>query len=562
MAQTLSTILGNTVPRYCITIGLYLASMGVGAMLCQKRDKRRSISMLIKVEIALTVIGGLSVISINAFDVLQKILYESGAVFDTPLFLKGSLAEIIFFILSHGVIALIGILSGFEIPLLIQISESEKPSTTNKVLGIDYFGSLAGSVIFPLVLLPFIGLFSAAFIVAMLNGIAAMAIVIFKRPSKIAGYAFTTVILIGILITGFFNSDNIKRYYLKKFYFYYETIEEREQNSQDNHKIESWTSKYQQIDLVTRADPEESVDFFKIHSTKFDKNPDFPPDKWLFLNGMFQFYSLVEEIYHEYFVHVPIQLTHIPKRVAILGGGDGLVAREILKYKQIKDIIQVEIDDKMIDLAKNHPIFKKINGDSFNNPRVTIINENAFIYLRNNMRFPDKKFDAIYIDFPSPSDFNLATLYSEEFYTLVYHNLSSDGFAVADIPNGEPEHADSDGYFKIYYASVTNAGFDHVFPIQSKLETDNPQAVKKYDPDMIESQIDDTFQVFLFMGKEDKVLNSSYKDYGIKTHVLNEKRFLLSMEVQYPRIPELSLVNSIYKPNIPTFRLFNIYFPY
>ena len=152
MAQTLSALMGNTVMRYSITIGVYLASLGIGAMLCEKSDEKDNVARLIRVEIWLSVIGGLAVFFISSFDVFHRFLISSHSWFSYGM---GSyLRPVLFFILCNVVIVLIGILSGYEIPLLIALGEAKKPNAMNVILGIDYFGSLIGAVLFPLLLLP------------------------------------------------------------------------------------------------------------------------------------------------------------------------------------------------------------------------------------------------------------------------------------------------------------------------------------------------------------------------------------------------------------------------
>ncbi len=213
LAQTLSTVLGNTVLRYCLTIGFYLAAKGAGAMLCSTR-RRDSARTLFRVEMVLIMVGGLSVILINLFDVIQKYIYSQSPVFQQTVFLDGCIAEIIFFVLSHSVIIAIGILSGFEIPLLIDIAKKEKSGTTNMILGVDYFGSLAGAILFPLVLLPTLGLFSTSFATAILNGLAGLGIIYFKGVSKKVLPTMATALLSALLILGFSRASDIKQFYL------------------------------------------------------------------------------------------------------------------------------------------------------------------------------------------------------------------------------------------------------------------------------------------------------------------------------------------------------------
>jgi len=558
LAQTLSTVLGNTVLRYSLTIGFYLAAMGVGAMMCNIKKRKDPIMSLVKVEIALTIVGGLSVIFVNFFDVIQKYIYSMSELFQEPLFMNGSLPEIIFFLLSQSVIIIIGIFSGFEIPMLIHMAESEKKGTTNMVLGIDYFGSLGGSLLFPLVLLPGMGIFSIAFFVAILNGLAALGIIFSKKIQNKFLPVLVTILLMLILSFGLYNSDNIKQFYLKKFYYYDKITSVSDlflPNDVMIPDVEYWESPYQHIEIVTSSDYEGVNKFYESYSKKWEKDPTYPKDKWLFLNGEFQFFSLVDEIYHEYIVHIPIMLTQVPEKVCILGGGDGLVVRELLKYPDIKKIYQVELDPKMIELSTTHPLLLRMNEGSLNNPRVKILIRDAFEFMRNST----EKFDAIIIDFPKPNDYNLSILYSAEFYNTVRKRLTPDGFAVADLPDGE--WASGLSYFEDYYSTIKSTGFRHVFPIHSLLEADNPKAQKLLEDDLIQSEILEIIQIFMFMTDKKLPAKKKFKDPGFELNVLNKKRFHLAFP-NFPRKTSVSMINSIYQPTIPRFEIFNINFPY
>ncbi|MDP2645539.1 MAG: hypothetical protein Q8P24_11415 [Desulfobacterales bacterium] len=557
LAQTLSTVLGNTVVRYCLTIGFYLAAKGVGAMLCDV-NKRDAVKRLFHVETALIILGGLSVILINFFDVFQKYIYALSPAYSKVILRTGSIAEIIFFILSQGLIIAIGIFSGYEVPLLVHAAENEKKGTTNIILGTDYFGSLAGAVLFPLVLLPTLGIFSISFVTACLNGVAALAIIYFKGVRKKMIPVASTLLLIVLLGFGLGYSGHIKQYYLKKFYFSFDirnALDIFRVTAADKPPIEHWQSPYQHIELVSAFDTYGATTFYNIYSKKWAKEPDYPKDKWLFLNGSFQFFSMIDEIYHEYFVHVPIIMSQIPRRVCILGGGDGLVARELLKYPQIEEIYQVELDPQVIQIAKYHPVLSKMNKGAFHDPRVKIFIQDAFSFIKENRN----KFDAIYIDFPTPRDYNLSILYSREFYTYIRGNLAQDGFAVMDMPSGEL--FDDGSNFRTYYSTVKAAGFRQALPISSLLEKDNIEANEALGAVYVKGEIDAVDQQFLFMTNSSLPLNKTYKDNGIELYVLNEKRFKLSFR-PFPDEVVPSLVNSIFKPTLPDFYIMDINFPF
>ena len=157
LGQSLSAFLGNTVLRYSVTIGLYMLSMGMGALGAEGRFVRHPVTTLLKVEILLTVVGATSVL----------ILYLLDSV---------GLPGMVFSVLAHGLIVLIGVLTGFEIPLLIELKRADTKNADNAVLGVDYLGAFVGTILFAFLFYPLVGLIPTAFIVASLNAAVGVAL--------------------------------------------------------------------------------------------------------------------------------------------------------------------------------------------------------------------------------------------------------------------------------------------------------------------------------------------------------------------------------------------------
>lgn len=582
MAQTLSALMGNTVMRYSITIGVYLASLGVGAMLCEKSDEKDNVARLIRVEIWLSIIGGLAVFFISSFDVFHRFLISSHSWFSYGM---GSyLRPILFFILCNVVIVLIGILSGYEIPLLIALSEAKKANSMNVILGIDYFGSLLGAVFFPLLLLPKIGLFAVSYLTALLNAIACILLMIFMPSSNKFRYAKATgAITVSLLLLLAF-AENTHDFFLKKFYYYQhvKSVSSLLSSFEDRPAIQEYRSPYQHIHIVNYPASDIQDMIYAQYSDKFSNEPDFPKDMWLFLNNKFQFVSNTEEMYHEYFAHVPIQWEHPPEKVLVLGAGDGLLVRELLKYKEIKHITLVDLDPKMIHLAKHHPFLQAVNHNSFNNPRVSIIAQDAFSWLQTCAQ----KFDAIYIDFPDPNTYDLAKLYSLEFYSLVQHSLSKDGFAAADIPGGKHVLWDE------FYSTLTAVGFQYVKPFDAVLEKENegilklekqflsqgaaqtknesgymvtsrdPQLLHRAFRKIVRERLEELEYRFIFLKLNKDPINTGYHDYGIPLNVFNETRLKLASGVKFDGTFKPDRINSIFRPTMPQFEFFTVKFPF
>jgi len=142
----------------------------------------------------------------------------------------------------------------------------------------------------------------------------------------------------------------------------------------------------------------------------------------LFLNGNLQFSSADEARYHEALIHPAMSLAPHARRVLVLGGGDGLAVRELLKYPEVEEIDLVDLDPAMIDIAKTFPLLRQLNRDSFYSPRVHVTNEDAYLWLGQ----PEGhgKFDAAIVDFPDPNNFALGKLYTTHFYALLRRALA------------------------------------------------------------------------------------------------------------------------------------------
>lgn len=165
LGQILSAFLGNTVLRYSVTIGLYMASMGVGALLAKRRVLEKPLYSLQAVELALSLIGAGSL----------SLLFMIHSI---------GIDGIVFSLFAHSLIIVIGLLTGLELPLLFAVGKAARGSDRNIVLGVDYIGAFAGTLLFAFVLYPELGLFAASFLIASLNAITGVALLIFRLRSK------------------------------------------------------------------------------------------------------------------------------------------------------------------------------------------------------------------------------------------------------------------------------------------------------------------------------------------------------------------------------------------
>jgi spermidine synthase len=141
----------------------------------------------------------------------------------------------------------------------------------------------------------------------------------------------------------------------------------------------------------------------------------------LFLNGNLQFSSTDEYRYHEALVHPPMLLANNPKRVLVLGGGDGLALREVLKYPSVERVTLVDLDPEMTKLSARFPLLAALNKRAFEDPRVQVVNEDAFIWVEDTS---EARYDAAVVDFPDPNTFSLGKLYTTRFYRLLRARLN------------------------------------------------------------------------------------------------------------------------------------------
>jgi spermidine synthase len=368
--STLATyFLGNSVFQWTITVSLMLFAMGLGARLSRYLHARL-ISAFIILEIILSLFIALLTVIIYTLMLMQVPL----AVF------------------LYAMAVLLGTLIGLEIPLAMRINEDYEELRVNvaNVLEKDYWGALLGGALFAFILLPFVGLETIPVWLAGINFVVATMLffgfyqrVMDERRWLI--YAFPTVLIV-LSGAGLFVTD------IASF---------AEQSRFRDRIIFSQQTAYQKIVLT-----------------------EFAGDYWLYLNGNEQFSSVDEDRYHEVMVHMPLLLRRqVPQKVLILGGGDGLAARELVKYKSLKRLVVVDLDPAMTGLALNHPVMLALNDSAFHDNRVSLINTDAWTYIDSCKAY----YDLIICDFPDPRSAELSRLYSREFYELCRHRLRADG---------------------------------------------------------------------------------------------------------------------------------------
>jgi spermidine synthase len=371
IAGTLASyLLGDSVLQFSTVIGSYLFAMGIGSWL-SRYLQRGLVARFVSIELMVGLVGGFS---------------------STLLFLGFAYGQAFHFEL-YAVVLVIGILVGLEIPLLMRILKGryELRELVARVLTFDYLGALGASLAFPLLLVPKLGLVRAALLFGLLNAAVALwSTWLFRRElASVAGLRAGAVTVLAVLAAGMAFAGQI-------------TIA-AENNIYADEVIFARDTAYQRIVLTRWKD-----------------------DLRLFLSSHLQFSSRDEYRYHEALVHPGLAALAGARHVLVLGGGDGLAVREILKYPAVESITLVDLDPEMTRLFSSHPLLSRLNGGSLKAPRVRIVNQDAFPWLER----VEGSWDFAVIDFPDPTSYSLGKLYTTAFYRLLAHHLTPRGLVV------------------------------------------------------------------------------------------------------------------------------------
>lgn len=367
-----SYVLGDSVAQFSFVIGLYLFAMGLGSY-ASKLIERDLLVRFIEIELGLALAGGLSA------PILFRVYTAYGA----------------FRVALYSMVVLIGTLVGLEIPLLIRLLKfsTDLKDLVARVLTVDYVGALVASVLFPSLLLPKLGIHQTSLLFGALNALVALAgtfLFPLERKVKLRLRGSAALVFVALGFVGLWLSDMIKASETQYF--------------------------GAPIVFVTQSPYQRVVVTQNKKATR------------LFLNGNLQFSSDDEYRYHEALVHpVVAAYGRQPKRVLVLGGGDGLAVRELLKYEEVEHVDLVDLDPAMTDLFMRHPLGVGLNGGSLQDARVTVHNMDAFRFLDES---DELSYDVAIVDFPDPSNYAVGKLYTDAFYVLLRQRLGVRGVAV------------------------------------------------------------------------------------------------------------------------------------
>lgn len=364
-----SYLTGDAALATGVVVGVFLAAMGLGAWLSQylasgSEPQRGLLRALVLVELVLAPLCLLGPAGLFALFAAQGPLWLGVVVLSLAL----------------------GVLGGMELPLLTRLLERQERLRTAlaRVLALDYLGSLVGALAFPLLLLPWLGLLATAAVLALVPLSCSLALCCCFSPLRRWRWAVLAALPV-VAVAGLQLAPLERRL---------------EDGLYDDPVVWRVQSRHQRIVITRRRD-----------------------DLRLYLDGSLQFSSLDEYRYHEALVHPAMARHGSPQRVLLLGAGDGLALREVLRWPTLRRVDVVELDGQMLALARRHPFLRRLNGDSFSDRRVRLHVADAFAAVG---QLPGP-YDVVIADFPDPSTQVLARLYSVAFYSRLLKRLAPEG---------------------------------------------------------------------------------------------------------------------------------------
>jgi spermidine synthase len=376
-----SYFIGNAILQFTLIVSIMLFSMGLGSRLSRSFDKNIIFYFVVSELVLSFLVCFSAIISYIVFGVTNN-------------------AWIVIYLLSIA----IGLLIGVEIPFATRINNEYEELRFNisNILEKDYYGSLAGGLFFAFVGLPYLGLTYTPFVLGLINfGVSFWLFHTLRHQVSplLQKVLNTSYITLGIVI-------------LSGLFFAKPLVLFGEQSKYKDKIVFSQQTKYQKIVITS---------WQEWHS--------------LYINGNQQLSTFDEYLYHEPMVHSVLGMTPIKRKILVLGGGDGCLVRELLKYPEIEEITLVDLDKKMIELGKSNSIFTTLNNNALNHSKVTTVAADAFNYMDRS----EELYDVILVDLPDPNNVDLNKLYTKEFYSICYNRLQDYGSFITQ--SGSPYYA-------------------------------------------------------------------------------------------------------------------------
>lgn len=421
-----SYILGNSIEQMCMTIAVMMLMMAAGAYV-QIIFKKNLVDTFIRIELAIALIGGFAPLA----------MYAAFGFLDHH-----------FILVQYGFICSMGLLIGLEIPVVLRINQEYSRSlgvNVANVYGPDYIGAFVGAVVWVYYLLRNFPITEISFIMAAVNlFVAVVTFAYFCYLGLVRKKALVSLMIVltfAALVLGYVKNRDWNVALEQRLY--------------DDKVIGSFVTRYQHLAMTFRPETDEYR---------------------LYINGNLQFSSLDEAVYHEQLVHPAMALVPDHANVLILGGGDGMALREVLKHPEVRSATLVDIDPDMVDFARRDKVMRRLNHNALADRRVSVplaggvsaggvralyqetgetrsgekgqpVPETVMTAMVNILHLDADKFietargtyNVILVDFPDPGSIELAKLYSREFYLKLSHVLSEKGMVAVQATS--PYHA-------------------------------------------------------------------------------------------------------------------------
>ncbi|MFF4318316.1 polyamine aminopropyltransferase [Streptomyces sp. NPDC001568] len=371
-----SYLIGDSVTQASVVLSVMVFAMGVGSLLAKRLRGRPALGFA-AIEAALALLGGFSAMA----------LYASFA------WLGESRTALVGFSFA------IGVLIGAEIPLLMvliqRIRRQDAGGAVADLFAADYVGALVGGLAFPFLLLPMLGQLNGVMLTGTVNALAGGGLVLwlFRRdlsPRCRWLLIATNAVVLAALGSATLLADDFERLARRAVYG-------------------------GEVRVAVRTEVQELVLTGPAGGS--------PRSLDLYLDGRLRVSGYDEYRYHEALVHPAMTGPHA--RVLVLGGGDGLAAREVLRYPDVASVTVVELDPGVVRLARTDPMLSALNERAFEDPRLGVVTQDAFRWLRGPAA--RDRFDVIVSDLPDPGITPSTKLYSQEFYGLAARALNPGG---------------------------------------------------------------------------------------------------------------------------------------
>ncbi|MEU0740675.1 polyamine aminopropyltransferase [Streptomyces sp. NPDC006134] len=381
LLATAAYLTGDSVTQTSVVLSVMVFAMGVGS-LAAKRLRRYAAAGFGAVETLLALVGGSSAMALYAAFAWTG--DRGGVAADGPRCLLAVFSLVI------------GLLIGAEVPLLMELIQrvrrQDAGGAVADLFAADYVGALAGGLAFPFLLLPFFGQLTGALLTGAVNTVVGTALVLglFRRDLSrrarrllpAAGAAVLAVLAVTAVL-----ADDFER--------------------AARHAVYG-----ADVRVALRTGVQEVVLTGSADGRTLE----------LFLDGRLRTSGRDERRHHEALVHPAMTGPHA--RVLILGGGDGLAAREVLRYPDVRRVDVVERDPEVARLARRDPALSALNEHAYGDPRLRLTTGDVFERLR---RAEQAAYDVVISDLPDPGVTAATRLYSQEFYGLARRALAPGG---------------------------------------------------------------------------------------------------------------------------------------